>query len=566
MMSINSVSSPSHKLKRFCVLAISAGILALSPFAQADEENEAAADHIIAAEEALNAQRYQDASREYRIAATLSENPEVAKTATRIAYSYVFNDDAIESARRWVELEPDSDEARLYIAQLYLRVGEIRNSRRNFERLLEKGDEPVDEQLLRLIPVLAREDSGHAYQVMRQLARKYRRSPYAHYAVAVLALDAGELKIAVERARKAIEIDDEWVKPHLVYARSLLLQGDESGAIDYTARLIGDDPDPDPEARLELAIMLVSAGRDDDALSQVNQILLEQPYRTDALRLMAIINFRLNRMDAAKADFQDLLESGSYRMDALHYLGRIADRNGEDDEAIRYYAQVTGGSNAVLSQSRAAGILVQQGEPEKALEYLNRFSGINPNFAVDMVRVKAQVLASIERYDEALEQYDMAVSYRPDVEGLVLGRAELLLVMNRLDDAIAQYTEATKRWPDSAMSLNALGYTLADRTDRYDEAAKLIRKALDLDPDSPAIIDSWGWVLYRQGRSEEALPILKEAYEKLRDPEVAAHIVEVLWALGRQDDATVALEEAEQRFPGNDLLLDVRKKIAPVTP
>ena len=209
---------------------------------------------------------------------------------------------------------------------------------------------------------------------------------------------------------------------------------------------------------------------------------------------------------------------------------------------------------------------MQQGEPEKALEYLNRFSGINPNFAVDMVRVKAQVLASIERYDEALEHYDMAVSYRPDVEGLVLGRAELLLVMNRLDDAIAQYTEATKRWPDSAMSLNALGYTLADRTDRYDEAAKLIRKALDLDPDSPAIIDSWGWVLYRQGRSEEALPILKEAYEKLRDPEVAAHIVEVLWALGRQDDATVALEEAEQRFPGNDLLLDVRKKIAPVTP
>lgn len=565
-MSINTVAIFPLRLLQICVLTLCLGLLAYAVPALADEESEEAANHIIAAEEALNQQRYQDASREYRIAADLSDNPEVAKTATRIAYSYEFNDDAILSARRWAELEPDSDEALLYVAQLYLRTGEIRDSRRSFEKLLEKGDGPVDEQLLRLVPVLAREDSHNAYEVMRQLARPYRDSPFAHYAVAVLALDAGELDVAEERAQEAIEIDKEWVKPHLVYARSLLLRGDEEAAIDYTQRLVGDDPDPDPEARLELAIMLVSSGRDDDALSQVNQILLEQPYRTDALRLMAIINFRLNRLDAAKADFQDLLESGNYRMDALHYLGRIADRNGETDEAVSYYSQVTGGSNAVLSQSRAAGILAQQGEPEKALEYLNRFAEINPNYAVDMVRVKAQVLASIERYDEALEQYDMAIAYRPDVEGLVLGRAELLLRMDRLDDAIAQYQVATKRWPESAMSLNALGYTLADRTDRYNEAEKLIRKALKYDPESAAIIDSLGWVLYRQGQNEEALPYLEEAYEKLRDPEVAAHIVEVLWVLDRQDEAMITLQEAELLFPESDLLQEVREKLSIESP
>lgn len=566
MMSINTVAILRYNPLRLCVLAVSLGLLAFAEPSLANEENEEAADRIIAAEEALNQQRYQDAAREYRIAASLSDNPEVAKTATRIAYSYEFNEDAIQSARRWAELDPDNDEAVLYVAQLYLRSGEIRNSRRNFQKLLEKGDEPVDEQLMRLVPVLAREDSQNAYEVMRQLARPYRNSPFAHYAVAVLALDAGELDVAAERAQQAIEIDKDWVKPHLVYARSLLLRGEDEAAIDYASRLVGDDPDPDPEARLELAIMLVSAGRDDDALSQVNQILLEQPYRTDALRLMAIINFRLDRLDAAKADFEDLLESGNYRMDALHYLGRIADRNGETDEAVRFYSQVISGSNAVLSQSRAAGILAANGEAEKALEYLNRFAEINPNFAVDMVRVKAQVLASIDRYDEALEQYDMAIAYRPDTEALVLGRAELLLRMERLDDAIAQYRAATKRWPKSAMSLNALGYTLADRTDRYDEAARLIRKALDLDPDSAAIIDSWGWVLYRQGRSEEALGYLEDAYERLHDPEVAAHIVEVLWHLERRDDALVALEEAELLFPDSDLLKEMRQKISPDSP
>lgn len=566
MMKITTLAKFPELLEKAGILLAGMALLAMSGAVAVAQESEEAADHIIAAEEALKDHRYQDAAEQYRMAAELSGDAEVAKTATRVAYSYGFNKDAIRAARRWSKLEPLNDEALLYVAQLYLRTGEIGKARQSFQALLEKSDEPIDEQLLRLIPVLAREDASNAYELMRQLARPYRKSPYAHYAVAVLALDADDLETAGERAMEAIALDPEWVKPHLVYARSLLLAGDQEGAIDYTSRLVGDDPDPDPEARLELAIMLVSAGRDDDALSQVNQILLEQPYRTDALRLMAIINFRLERMDAAKSDFEDLLASGNYRMDALYYLGRIADRRGESDEAVEYYAQVTGGNNAVLAQSRAAGILAQQGKPEKALEYLDRFAEINPNYAVDMLRTKAQVLASMERYEEALDHFDKAVLYRPNEEGLYLSRAELLLRMDRIPEAVGQYRMAARRWPESAMTLNALGYTLADRTEQYDEAEKLIKKALKMEPESAAIIDSWGWVLYKQGEYEEALEYLNKAYEKLRDPEVAGHIVEVLWAMDRHDEAGVALEEAETLFPNSDLLKDLRHRLLPEGP
>jgi tetratricopeptide (TPR) repeat protein len=289
-----------REFKRPGILSLGVALLICAGPVFAAEETEEAADRILAAEAALEAHQYQDAATEYMLAAELSQDPEVARAATRVAYTYGFDDEAIRSAVRWSELEPENDEALLYVAQLYLRIGEIRNSRKSFEALLEKGDQPVDEQLLRLVPVLAREDAGNAYELMRQLARPYKKSPFAHYAVAVLALQADDTETAGERALAAIAIDPEWVKPHLVYARSLLLAGDEEGAIDYTQRLVGDSPDPDPEARLELAIMLVSAGQDDDALSQVNQILLEQPYRTDALRLMAIINFRQEHLDAAK--------------------------------------------------------------------------------------------------------------------------------------------------------------------------------------------------------------------------------------------------------------------------
>ena len=530
------------------------------------DDTEELSEHLMQAEVALQKNQYQEAANEYRLAAELSDDPEIAQQATRIAYSYGFNEVALISAKRWAKLDAENDEAILYVAQLYLRTGDIRRSIRSFEKLLRRGREPADERLIALIPFLSQEDAELAYELMLKLARPYKESAEAHYAVAVMALQAGETEMAGERAKKASEISPDWVKPHLLYARAMLLGGDEEGAIDYTSRLVGDDPDPDPEARLELAIMLLSAGRDDDALSQVNQILLEQPARTDALRLMAIINFRLEHLDAARADFQDLLETGHYPMDALYYLGRIADRNAELEEAIRYYSQVTHGSNAIVSQRRAAGIMAQIGDNEKALEHLSAFAEINPNHAVDMLQARAQLLSTMERYTEALEFYDKVVAYRPDSEGVHLGRAELLLRMERVDEAIAVYRQSAKRWPDSATTLNALGYTLADRTDQYDEAEKFISKALELNPDSAAIIDSWGWVLYRQGQNDEALIHLERAYERFRDPEVASHIIEVLWALDRQDEAETTLDNAERLFPDSELLKSVRERLLPDTP
>ena len=536
------------------------------PIALADDEearSEAAA-HLLQAELALQGSQFQEAVREYRKAAQISDSVDIARQATRVGYSFGFNDEALLAAERWLELDEDSDEALLYVAQLQLRLGEMRSARRNFKKLIERGDEEADVRLLSLVQVLSEEDPDAADEVMRWLAKPYKKSAYAQYATAVMAMQAGDTDYAEERALRAIELDPDWTKAKLLYARTMLLAGRQDEAIEYTARLIGDDPDPDPDARMELALMMMTAGRDDDALSQINQILLEQPSRADALRMMAIINFRLENLDAAWADFQDLLASGRFTMDALYYLARIADIRQEHDRAVRLYSQVKSGPNVVISQRRASALIAyEMDDPQKALQQLEEFGNNSPSHAIDMVLARAQLLASLERYDEALDFYDKYVDYRPDDESALLGRAELLLRMDRLEDAIEQYREAAKRWPDSAMSLNALGYTLADRTDEYREAEKLIRKALEYDPDSPAIIDSLGWVLFKQGEYEAALVELQRAYEKLDDHEVAAHIVEVLDALGRRDEALEVLEDAESRHTDSKLLDDVRNRLFP---
>lgn len=517
------------------------------------------------AELALRNDDYRDAAEAYVEAATLSDEPEIAQAATRVAYTYGFNELGVEAALRWRELAPDEDESLLYAAQLYLRLGNVRRATRHFSDLIKSGDGEPDERLLGLVPILSEENAEDAYKVVTRLARPYRKTATANYAVAVLALRAGEAEDAKSRASRAIEIDPEWIRPKLVYARALMLAGEEDAAIDFAARVVGDDPQPDPEARLELAIMYLSAGRDDDALSQVNQVLLEQPARADALRMLAIINFRLDNLDAASTDFQDLLATGRFTMDALYYLARIADIREETDRAIGFYSQVTNGPNVVAAQRRAAALLASDDDADAGIEHLKEFAEDHPAYAIEMVVAEAQLMVSLDRYDDALALFEKVTRYRPDDETVMLGRADLLLRMDRLDDAIAQFRKAVDMYPDSANSLNALGYTLADRTDRYREAHRLIRKALDLDPDSPAIIDSWGWVLYRMGRHEEALTQLRRAYREFPDGEVAAHIVEVLWKMGDTDAALELLETAERESPDHPLLLDIRKRAFPDT-
>jgi len=389
----------------------------------------------------------------------------------------------------------------------------------------------------------------------------------AHYAVAVLALQAGDPEHAKKRASRAMELDPGYVRPKLLFARALMFEGATEDAIEYLAHLIGDSPNPDPDARMELALMYMLTGRDDDALSQVNQVLLEQNGRVDALRLMAIINFRAERLDAAWDDFEDLLASGQYRMDALYYLARIADYREQHERAVRLYREVQFGSNTIFSQRRASALLAHHLDDEEgAFELLDDFAEASPNNAVEVVALKAQLLISLDRYDEGLALYEKAIRYRPDNQNLILGRSELLLQVGRLDEAIIEYRAAAKRWPDSSMALNALGYTLADRTDQYDEAEKHIRKALAMNPQSPAIIDSLGWVLYKLGQREEGLAELQRAYEGMNDPEIASHLVEVLAELERCDEALELLESSEKLDPDNELLKDVRSRYFPEAP
>lgn len=559
-----------HELRRWLSAAALLTLVAIpSHPARADDgQGSDASAHILRAELALQRQDYLGATIEYRKAAESSNSAETAQQATTVGFAYRFDDETLKAAKRWAKLAPDSEEARSYLALSYFRVGDLRNARRQFKTLIEKRDEPPGYGLVSLVRYLSDEEvPENADKLMRALAKPYKDSALAHYAAAVLALEAGDTEHAMQRAQRSSELNPSSVKAKLVYARALLIEGATDEAIEYTARIIGDDPTPDADARMELAVMYMLAGRDDDALSQVNQVLLEESGRSDALRLMAIINFRQEYLDAAWDDFQDLLATGEFRMDALYYLARIADYREEHERAVLLYREVRYGTNAVVAQRRASALLaLEDDNVDAAVDVLDDFADSSPSHAIEMMLAKAQLMASLKEYDRSLELYDRVVAFRPDEEGTALGRAELLLRMDRLEDALDAYAKAVKRWPASALSLNAYGYTLADRTDRYAQAEKLIRKALKLDPDNAAIIDSHGWVLFKLGRHDEALLELQRAYAAYADHEVAAHLVEVLVALDRGAEARALLDDALETRPDSPYLDDVQTRFFPDSP
>jgi tetratricopeptide (TPR) repeat protein len=540
-------------------------ILAYPTAALAAEEGSLADKHIELAEQALERGEYLRVAAEYRKAAEQSGNAEVARRATRIAFAYEFNDDALLAAKRWVRLDSKNDEAREFLAMLYFRLDDSRRARREFERLVKSSSEAPGDRLLSFVGNLSSEQVPEkADKLMRSLAKRYKDSASAHYAVAALALQAGDSAHAKARLARSIELEPDSVRPQLLYARALMFDGNKDDAIAHLAELIGESARPDPDARMELALIYMLTGRDDDALSQVNQVLLEQSGRGDALRLMAIINFRLERLDAAWDDFQDLLASGQYRMDAMYYLARILDYRKEFERAVRFYREVRAGSNTVFAQRRASALLAHElDDVPGALQLLDKFAASSPNNAVELVITKAQLLVSLGRYDEGLEVYDRAVEYRPNKLSTALGRAELLLRTGNVNMAISEYRRAVERWPDNAQAMNALGYTLIEHTDRVQEASALIKKALQNDPENVAIIDSMGWVLHKLARHKEALPYLEKAYAGFPDHEVAAHLVEVLAVLDRRDEALRILQASEKENPGSDLLHDVRARFFP---
>ncbi|ARQ76143.1 hypothetical protein B6D87_18790 [Pseudomonas fragi] len=490
---------------------------------------------LLSAELAGQRNRLDIALDNYVTQAINTQDPGISERAFRIAEYLGADQAALDTSLIWVKNAPDDIEAQRAAAIQLARNGRYDESLVYMEKVLQaKGDTHFDFLALAAIETDAETRAG-LQKSFDSLLAKHPDNGQLIFGKALLMQQDGDAEGALKLLEKNPPQNGE-IAPILLRARLLqsLNRGDE--ALPLLKKSVSQYPD-DKRLGLTYARTLVEQNRMAEAKVQFAS-LVEQYPEDDELRFsLALVCLEGKSWDEAEGYLQELIERDSH-VDSAHLnLGRIAEERNDPEGALAEYALVGPGNEYLPAQLRQADILISHGRGAEASKKLALARDAQPDYAIQLYLIEAETLAANNQTDRAWNTLQQALKQYPDDLNLLYSRAMLAEKRNDLEQMERDLRAIIQREPDNAMALNALGYTLSDRTTRYAEAKALIQQAYDLSPDDPAVLDSLGWVNFRLGNLDEAERLLRQALERFPDQEVAAHLGEVLWANGKQREA-----------------------------
>ncbi|NNA17545.1 tetratricopeptide repeat protein [Pseudomonas lundensis] len=490
---------------------------------------------LLSAELAGQRNRLDIALDNYVTQAINTQDPGISERAFRIAEYLGADQAALDTSLIWAKNAPDDLEAQRAAAIQLARNGRYDDSIVYMEKVLQaKGDTHFDFLALSASESDPETRSGMLKSFNSLLARHPDNGQLIFGKALLMQQDGdaeGALKLLENNPPQAGE-----VAPVLLRARILqsLNRGDE--ALPLLKKSIQQYPQ-DKRLALTYARALVEQNRMDEAKAQFASLVQQYP-EDDELRFsLALVCLEGKAWDEAEGYLQTLIERDSH-VDAAHLnLGRIAEERNDPQGALIEYAQVGPGNDYLPAQLRQADILISHGRGTEASAKLAAARDEQPDYAIQLFLIEAETLSANNQTNRAWDVLQQALKQYPDDLNLLYSRAMLAEKRNDLPQLEKDLRAIIAREPDNAMALNALGYTLSDRTTRYAEAKALIQQAYDINPDDPAVLDSLGWVNYRLGNLSEAERLLRQALDRFPDQEVAAHLGEVLWANGKQREA-----------------------------
>ena len=495
------------------------------------------------------------AADEYLEAALSSTDPEIARRATQVAFAAESWQQAVMAADRWALLAPDSVPAHESAATAMLRVGDYLGAEYQLQRILELLDDSGDAWLL-VSRILAQfGEPEPAAEVMDQLvaARPASDPADVDFARSKLALQGRRLPDAFEFARRTVERYPDRLD-YLTWAGRVALNLNLTPtAIEYVRRAWRLEPD-NQDVALAYADLLARDGQFDVA----REVMQALPRAPDVMLSRVLFELAANNRLEAERLYDEFGGLDATDPDAQAWFrGQAAEALGWPDRAIDDYAAVTAGEYRLTAALRRAELLGRAGQLDAARAVLAVVRDSDDAQAVEQSWLtEASVLRETGDREAAYAVLTEAVDRLPESIAIRYSRALVAAESRRVADAERDLRVVLEAQPDNAAALNALGYTLTDLTDRHDEAEALIRRAYQLQPNEASIVDSMGWVAYRQGRLEEAVRFLARAWELDRNPEIAAHLGEVLWRLERREEALAVWREGAELDPDNAVLAE----------
>lgn len=513
---------------------------------------------LLVAEIAGQRNRFDIALDNYVEQARATEDPGVAERAFDIAQYLGADDAALETALIWAGSAPHDLDAQRAAAIQLARAGRHEDAMVYMEQVLRgNGDTHFDFLALSAAQTDPQTRAG-LLQSFERLLKRYPDNAQLLFGRAVL-LQQDERGEEALRSLESSPAGQE-VAPLLLRVRLLRALHREEEILPLLKDGIRRHPD-DKRLGLAYARELLEAERLDDARRQFEELLRHNPEDDDLRLSLALVCVETGADDEARGHLRELIARDAH-VDAAHLnLGRLAEQAEDSATALREYAAVGPGNEFLAAQVRRSELLLAAGRGDEAREQLERARGSQPDYAVQLYLVEVEGLTKQGRLDAAWQLIAQALREHPDDLNLLYTRAMLAEKRGDLGGLERDLRAIIEREPDNSLALNALGYTLADRTTRYDEARRLIERAYALNPGDPAILDSLGWVNYRQGRLGEAETLLRQAFERMPDHEVAAHLGEVLWTAGKQDEARQIWRQALSAKPDSDLLRDTLKRL-----
>ena len=492
----------------------------------------------------------------YLQAAEIAQDPRVAERAVQVASFAKQYDVAERAARRWVELAPDDIEAHKALTVLALHIGDNKEALVQLGYLISVSDNP-EEGYRMASALLARDaDKASALAAMEELAALQPESPHAWMSLSRMAVNADQLDKGLDAVNKALDLSPYLPAGMILKAQILVRLDRKQEATQVLETAVSKHPD---NAMLHFAFgrMLLDSEELAGARKQFGRVVELEPENAEGLYSLALLELETKQYKAGEKHLQQLLKLRPNEQNAYYYLGYSALEQKHDAAALQWYRKIDGGDYWNQAQLRIAEILVRQGQVDAMQEHMRHLRQVNPEQSATLFLIEGQVLTDAGLHEQAFALYGHALQTSPENEDLLYAHSLAAEKLGKLEIAERDMRRILKNDPDNTRTLNALGYTLADRTNRYDEALIYINKAYAQDPDDPAIIDSLGWVHYRLGNLDEARRLLEKAWDMTGNSEIGAHLGEVMWAQGDRDGARRVWEVSLQSEPDNTLLLKV---------
>lgn len=494
----------------------------------------------------------------YELAKTTGD-ARLANRATQAALYTKQGGAAMRAATLWADLDPTSVEAREILTQLTVASGKISELRPHLQKILSH-EENRPSGFLYITGLLSRsEDKAGVLKLVQEVTKPYATIPEARLALAHAAWGAGKEQLALDELQAADNLRPGWEIGALLHGQ--IVQSRPAEAMQFYHHFLDSYPDA-LEVRLAYAKLLVNEKQFDAARKEFDKLIQANPNNAEVHVAIGLLSVQLEDASRAENHFKQALELNYKDPDQLYfYLGQIAEQTQQFEDAQRWYDTISPESRFHFdTQLKSAVMQARQGQLDAARQRLQALTNLSPEQQAAAIQTEAGLLSQAGRHKEAFDLLQQAVETLPNSADLIYDYAMVAERVQRFDIMEQQLRKLIQLKPDFAQAYNALGYTLADRNERLDEAQALIEKALSLTPDDHFILDSMGWVHYRLGRLDQALDFIRRAYEVRSDPEIAAHLGEVLWQQGHKSEALSTWENALHDFPTNEVLVNTSKK------